>query len=324
MNTDLFVVNLLSSDSYTPMNKFLARKIWIEETVYFCELVREWKRFWMKKFYFSQNQMESEIWMTFYSQNKAVKKLSSLWFIKVERKDKYYFDIDSQKVMDFIMLWNQGALKSKNECFEIKAVNNNNSNNENNTFSYENVCVDTQKENLWWNNTIETQQTEKEASWQIQENIQEYKTKEWKEIAERFKKWVTFDDVVFAFPSMKNFDNDKAQKKFKALIDSWMSIDKMFLNAFFEKLLLRVNWTDYRYVMRFDNWLNSYHEIDDEMEDAKIQEILSKFWSTKDKHNYKESVYQVLEDVVWKERVMPIMKNITRMTIMVDWKVLNQ
>ncbi len=108
--------DLLSSDAFTPVNKALAKRLWFICAWYLWELIRQRKRFWEQEFYFSQKQMEDEIWINWYSQRQCVKQLLELWIISVEKKwipCKYYFTIDDDKIMEFF----EKDVNSK--CFKI-------------------------------------------------------------------------------------------------------------------------------------------------------------------------------------------------------------
>lgn len=108
--------DLLSSDAFTPVNKALAKKLWFICAWYLWELIRQRKRFWESEFYFSQSQMEDEIWINWYAQRQCVKQLLELWIISVEKKwipCKYYFMINDDKVIEFF----EQDVNSK--CFKI-------------------------------------------------------------------------------------------------------------------------------------------------------------------------------------------------------------
>ena len=128
--------DLLSSDAFTPVNKALAKKLWFICAWYLWELIRQRKRFWESEFYFSQSQMEEEIWINWYTQRQCVKQLLSLWIINVEKKwipCKYYFTINDNKIIEFFekdvnskcfKIWSTGDWKIKaQEVEDLEDIN---------------------------------------------------------------------------------------------------------------------------------------------------------------------------------------------------------
>lgn len=94
---------LLWSDAYTPINKRLAKHIGIPQAMFLQELISQRARFrrqyWIEKFYFSQEKMKEEIWISEKTQQRYTKELINLWFIKVEKEwipaRNYYTIIDN-------------------------------------------------------------------------------------------------------------------------------------------------------------------------------------------------------------------------------------
>jgi len=104
------IINTLSTDWYTPVNKELAKQLWFICAWYLGELIRQSKRFWGWEFYFSQSQMEAEIWINQHTQRVCVKDLTESWIISVQKKwipPVYHFQIKREKIGE--MLWVSNA-----------------------------------------------------------------------------------------------------------------------------------------------------------------------------------------------------------------------
>lgn len=97
--------NLLSSDAYTPVNKYIAKHYWLQFACLIWELIRQRARFWTEEFYFSQQKIEDEIWIP----PKAIRtKLSImvwLWWITIAKKGipyKNYYTIHDHIIIEFL------------------------------------------------------------------------------------------------------------------------------------------------------------------------------------------------------------------------------
>ena len=104
------IINTLSTDWYTPVNKELAKQLWFICAWYLGELIRQSKRFWGWEFYFSQSQMEDEIWINQHTQRVCVKQLTEDWILSVQKKwipPIYHFQIKREKIGE--MLWVSNA-----------------------------------------------------------------------------------------------------------------------------------------------------------------------------------------------------------------------
>ena len=324
--------------SYTSFTMFDIDSVEALILWFFYYWTKKWSRIYVK------NEDLAEICFTSESTvSRRIWDLEKRWFLNVkEKKLKTWTDRKIQVTTALVNLMS-GKIQVNN-WEKIKNINDflnstrqidesYNINNKNNIdlLPNGNKCVDTQKENLWWIDTIETQQTEKEASWQNQKNIRECITEEWKAYNEIIERWVTFDDVFNAYPKTRIwFNKEDCEKIYKELLEKWYSPNKIFEVAFLEKLRLRVKsalWKDdYRYIIKFDKFLKTYYEIDDDWIDLYIDEIVQLYENTKENHKYKESIISILRDIYWFARIKPFynMHKKNRMTIMVDWKILNQ
>ena len=79
------IENFLSSDAFTMVNKKLAKLVWICKAIYLQELIAQRKRFKQDKFYFTQNDMEDELWISYKTQQRYANELQQLWLISVEK-----------------------------------------------------------------------------------------------------------------------------------------------------------------------------------------------------------------------------------------------
>jgi hypothetical protein len=98
--------NFLAEWNYTMLNKPLAKKIWISQAVFLCELISQRKRFKQEEFYFTQNNMVEELWISEASQLRYTKELKEKWLINVEKKGipaKNWYKINDEKIYNIIM-----------------------------------------------------------------------------------------------------------------------------------------------------------------------------------------------------------------------------
>ena len=98
--------NFLAEWNYTMLNKPLAKKIWISQAVFLCELISQRKRFKQEEFYFTQNDMVEELWISEASQLRYTKELKEKWLINVEKKGipaKNWYKINDEEIYKIIM-----------------------------------------------------------------------------------------------------------------------------------------------------------------------------------------------------------------------------
>lgn len=105
--------NFLAEWNYTMLNKPLAKKIGISQAVFLCELISQRKRFKQEEFYFTQNDMEKEIWLSESTQLRYAKELQEKWLINVEKKwiparNRYTINDDT---IHSIIMWETWAVK---------------------------------------------------------------------------------------------------------------------------------------------------------------------------------------------------------------------
>ena len=107
------IENFLWEWNYIMLNKPLLKKIGIAEAAFLCELISQRMRFKQDEFYFTQKDMEDQLWISESTQMRYTKKLQDMWLIKVERKwipAKNYYTIDDDKVFEIIM-WGTSSVK---------------------------------------------------------------------------------------------------------------------------------------------------------------------------------------------------------------------
>ena len=100
------IENYLWEWNYTMLNKPLAREIWIWQAVFLCELISQRSRFKQDEFYFTQWDMEKEIWLSEATQKRYTKELQEKWLINVEKKwipAKNRYTINDDKIHSIIM-----------------------------------------------------------------------------------------------------------------------------------------------------------------------------------------------------------------------------
>lgn len=197
---------LLSSDAYTPVNKFLAKKFWFVVAWYFGELIRQRDRFWESEFFFSQKQMEKELWFSEHEQRKSVKELSKAWFISVERKwnnNQYFFQIHDVSVLQFFdhqCLKKSTTSASKNQAHNNKEIIINNNKNKDgiiklkSDFSfYQFVDEFLDKENP-------------QIKYQIEKQWESYIQKQYMEIDKLLKDWYSLEAIQLVLQFVKQSD----------------------------------------------------------------------------------------------------------------------
>lgn len=97
--------DFLSSDAFTMVNKKLAKTIWIWQAIYLQELISQRKRFWGNEFYFTQNNMEDELWISTKTQQRYAKELKERWLITFEKKwipARNYFTIIDGAILNLL------------------------------------------------------------------------------------------------------------------------------------------------------------------------------------------------------------------------------
>ena len=100
------IENYLWQGNYTMLNKPLARNIWIPQTAFLCELISQRTRFWKDEFYFTQSDMEKELWLSESTQMRYAKELKEKWLINFEKRGipaRNWFTINDDKIHDIIM-----------------------------------------------------------------------------------------------------------------------------------------------------------------------------------------------------------------------------
>lgn len=100
------IENYLWEWNYTMLNKPLARGIWIWQAVFLCELISQRTRFGKDEFYFTQSEMEKEIWLSESTQLRYAKELQEKWLISFEKKGipaRNWYTINDDEIHGIIM-----------------------------------------------------------------------------------------------------------------------------------------------------------------------------------------------------------------------------
>lgn len=80
------IEDFLSNDAFVMVNKKLSKELWICKAVYLQELISQRKRFGVDKFYFTQDNMCNELWISAKTQQRYAKELQEKWLINIEKK----------------------------------------------------------------------------------------------------------------------------------------------------------------------------------------------------------------------------------------------
>ena len=99
------IEDFLSNDAFTMVNKRLAKTIWIWQAIYLQELISQRKRFWGEEFYFTQNNMEDELWISTKTQQRYANELKEKWLIDFNRKwipARNYFTIIDNAILNLL------------------------------------------------------------------------------------------------------------------------------------------------------------------------------------------------------------------------------
>jgi len=106
------IENFLWEWNYIMLNKPLMRKIGIAEAAFLCELISARMRFKQDEFYFTQKEMEDQLWISESTQMRYTKKLQDIWLIKVEKKwipAKNYYTINDDEIFK-IIIWETSSV----------------------------------------------------------------------------------------------------------------------------------------------------------------------------------------------------------------------
>lgn len=138
----LFVITMkiedfLSNDAFTMVNKKLAKTIWIWQAIYLQELISQRKRFWGEEFYFTQNNMEDELWISTKTQQRYAKELKERWLIDFEKKwipARNYFTTIDNAILNLLPNGKTSSVKMS-ELEQSNWPDYSNNNKENNNYS---------------------------------------------------------------------------------------------------------------------------------------------------------------------------------------------
>ena len=167
------ILNLLATDNYTIVNKTIAKKIGIENSLLLGTLCSLQNSFKTKEFYRSENELIEDTCLTLYSLRKCKNELINLGILQVEKKGlpaRHYFKLNENVILklfsddDKKTSGNETVTNSSNEI-EISSSNENTttSNYDFTTTTYnkhynkqdskqdniKNICIKDEFEMLW-------------------------------------------------------------------------------------------------------------------------------------------------------------------------------
>lgn len=95
----------LSTDAFVMTNKKLIKKLWLWKAVFLQELISQRKRFKQPEFYFTQNDMEEDLWINQKTQSRYSKELKDKWLINFEKKGipaRNYYTINDDVIIELL------------------------------------------------------------------------------------------------------------------------------------------------------------------------------------------------------------------------------
>ena len=131
------IEDFLSNDAFTMVNKKLAKTIWIWQAIYLQELISQRKRFWGEEFYFTQNNMEDELWISTKTQQRYANELKEKWLIDFDRKwipARNYYTINDDAIINLFPNGKTSSVKmselEQSNWLDYYNINNNDINKE--------------------------------------------------------------------------------------------------------------------------------------------------------------------------------------------------
>jgi hypothetical protein len=213
--------NLLSNDSYTPVNKDLAKKIWFVVAWFLWELIRQRKRFWLLEFYITQSEIEKEIWLTPFQQRECIKELKKHWLLDVIKKwipCKNWYKINDDSIITVLstQMWRnlttwcedswQQDINKLDDYSNIYFNKNNNKNNNKETLTdFEKTLVEFKEFRKSKKDPL-TDYAEKLLLWKLNKwywDNEELKIKTLEESIINWRKW------IFELKDNKNYNTSK-------------------------------------------------------------------------------------------------------------------
>lgn len=110
----MMIEDFLSNDAFVMTNKRLIKLLWLGEAVFLQELISQRKRFKQDEFYFTQNDMENELWISASTQLRYAKKIRDMWLISFEKKwipARNYYTINDDAIINLLSKWQTSSVK---------------------------------------------------------------------------------------------------------------------------------------------------------------------------------------------------------------------
>lgn len=257
--------DFLSTEAFTPVNKAIARKIWFTCAWFLGELIRQRDRFWQWEFYYSQSDMEEEIWLSAKVQRSCISILVKLGWLTVEKKGtpcrNYYVINDWQILFDYNIETKYGGKTWCDQMSQLdvtkghdliwqkvttynKKENNKKENNKIDIYSPENeICVKNEE-------FPEIEHPQAPVEWlgfydfddpyvQSMMKNKNFWNNNWKSLQKLMKKWYTMDTIrtVCAFIKQDNFwcKNIRSLSKLLDKNKDWV----MYIDVMIDKIKQR-------------------------------------------------------------------------------------
>lgn len=289
--------DLLSSDAYTPVNKFLSRKLGFECAWYLWELIRQRARFWWNEFYFKQKDMEDEVWISEYAQRQYVKKLTALWLISVEKKwipCKYYFTIND---LNILKLFDEQEVNDvKNKCFKFWSTGALNFEAHNNNIIIRNDYNIIADENSSALSTADEQPTAQQSA----DNNEVSSSPQ-------------FDMIYNTLPACKWWDYDKTFKEYQKKIEKWCADKDIYTWALIYKLQLREWVLAQTYTKKKETRMKDFCKLWEDELSIMIYNILYANWDRRQQWvNVKTNTPAELSEYFGKDMINSIYKQVQK------------
>lgn len=232
--------DFLSTEAFTPVNKAIARKIWFTCAWFLWELIRQRDHFWQWEFYYSQSDMEEEIWLSAKVQRSCISILVKLGWITVEKKGtpcrNYYVINDWQILFDYNIETKYGGETWCDQMSQLDVT-------KGNDLIWQKVTTYNKKENNKKENKNYTRQNE----------VLTEKEKKFEEFWSLYPKKKQKKNSLKVFNRIDSKEYDNLMNGLMAQVDYW-----------------RRKGQDKQYIPDPNVWLNG-ERWNDEIEDGKMQ-----------------------------------------------------
>ncbi len=271
------LADFLSSDAYTPVNKALARQLWFVCAWFLWELIRQRERFGGGEFYYSQADIEKEIWISAKVQRNCISILVKAWYLIVNKKGipcKNWYIINDSTIMNCYEL----------DLDKIGGVT---------TWCAQREQLDVTKGNDYYN----------------KKDIKNTSSKEEAPTVQDLNFWTLWNAIA----TKKWWDEDKGLKEYQKKITSGCCAEDMIKLATLDKLEIREKICDVMYTQRKENWIRDFCSQSDEIMEARIVAILrGRYIRYLKWTKFKSNSVQELSDIFGKEYIQNLWIQVQR------------